>query len=291
MLSSFLVSDASLQYLGTDDSDYYPYPSSLKPVNGTDLSGTSVVGATYDSRDDAFRTNGAAIATVTVTYNALYLGMDWRHIGNLSMLMAGVLDFIKENDAPIVPVEISEFNANQQGSKVALDWTTASEVNSSKFEIEKKETGSNIFRSIEEVKAAGNSTTSQVYGPYYDYNVKYGNSYTYRLKMIDKDGTSSHSQERVVSLKGEAGTLTVVSVGPNPSKDKSELRLNLGSTMPLTIELYDMAGNQVKTIYTGSQVSGESRYEINVNGLSSGIYNIVVRSGEIQIIEPLSVVR
>ena len=66
---SFLVSDASLQYLGTDDSDYYPYPSSLKPVNGTDLSGTSVVGATYDSRDDAFRTNGAAIATVTVTYN------------------------------------------------------------------------------------------------------------------------------------------------------------------------------------------------------------------------------
>ena len=288
---SFLVSDASLQYLGTDDSDYYPYPSSLKPVNGTDLSGTSVVGATYDSRDDAFRTNGAAIATVTVTYNALYLGMDWRHIGNLSMLMAGVLDFIKENDAPIVPVEISEFNANQQGSKVALDWTTASEVNSSKFEIEKKETGSNIFRSIEEVKAAGNSTTSQVYGPYYDYNVKYGNSYTYRLKMIDKDGTSSHSQERVVSLKGEAGTLTVVSVGPNPSKDKSELRLNLGSTMPLTIELYDMAGNQVKTIYTGSQVSGESRYEINVNGLSSGIYNIVVRSGEIQIIEPLSVVR
>ena len=135
------------------------------------------------------------------------------------------------------------------------------------------------------------TTTSQVYGPYYDYNVKYGNSYTYRLKMIDKDGTSSHSQERVVSLKGEAGTLTVVSVGPNPSKDKSELRLNLGSTMPLTIELYDMAGNQVKTIYTGSQVSGESRYEINVNGLSSGIYNIVVRSGEIQIIEPLSVVR
>jgi hypothetical protein len=289
--TSFDVTDPSLQYLGTDDSDYYPMGSGLKPINGVDLSGTAEVGATYDSRDDDFKVNGAAIATVTVTYNTLYFGLDWRHMGELTKLLMGTLDFIEENGAPIVPVELSDFNARQQGSKVALDWKTSSEVNSSMFTIEKKEANTEIFRGIEEVSAAGNTTEEVLYGPYYDYNVRYGNSYTYRLKMTDKDGTSSYSEERVVNLSGTDGTIEVMSVGPNPSRDRSELRLNLGGNMPLTIELYDMAGNQVKTIYNGNQVSGESRYEIKVTDMSSGVYNIVIRSGEIQIIEPISVVK
>jgi len=109
--------------------------------------------------------------------------------------------------------------------------------------------------------------------------------------MTDKDGTSSYSEERVVNLRGTEGTIEVVSVGPNPSRDRSELRLNLVGNMEITIELYDMTGSQVKTIYSGNQLSGESRYEINVNDLVSGSYHIVVRSGEIQIIEPLTVVK
>jgi hypothetical protein len=280
-----------MQYLGVDDTDYYPMASGLKVVNGVDLSGTAQIGAYYDSKDDDFKVNGAAVATVTVTYNTLYFGLDWRHMGELTKLLMGVIDFIEENGAPIVPVELSEFNARQQGNKVALDWATSSEVNSSMFTIEKKDARTNLFTGIEEVSASGNTTEEKVYGPYYDYSVKYGNTYTYRLKMTDKDGTSSYSEERVVNLRGTEGTIEVVSVGPNPSRDRSELRLNLVGNMEITIELYDMTGSQVKTIYSGNQLSGESRYEINVNDLVSGSYHIVVRSGEIQIIEPLTVVK
>src|SRR5690606_34690248 len=148
--------DFSEQYLGNDEPMLHPVASGLKPINTGD-NGVAQVGLKYDEFEDDFKTNGAAIATVTVTYNTVYLGLDWRHLGNLHSVFSGLLDFINTNDAPIVPVELSEFNANQQSNKVVLDWSTESEVNSSRFAIEKREENSEIFKTIEEVSASGTS--------------------------------------------------------------------------------------------------------------------------------------
>lgn len=288
----FTVSDFTEQYLGADNPNYHPMASGLTPVNMGN-NGTASVGFKYDEIDDAnkFKTNAMGIATISVSYNTIYLGLDWRHFGNLTTLFAGVLDFIEANGAPIVPVELSDFNAGQQGNKVSIDWMTSSEVNSSRFEVERRMETGDIYKTIETVKAQGTSIVDQTYGPYFDYDVRYGNSYVYRLKMIDKDGSSEYSQERVVTMQGGEGNIEVISVGPNPLQTKSELRLNLSETMNVTIELYDIVGNQVSTIVNGTLTGGTNTIEINGNNLSNGLYNIVIRSGDIQIIEPITVVK
>ena len=286
----FTVNDFSEQYLGSDEPMLHPIASGLKPIN-TIGNGVSQVGMKYDEINDAFKTNAAAITTVTVTYNTVYLGLDWRHLGDLHSVFSGLLDFINTNDAPIVPVELSEFNAQQQSNKVVLDWSTESEVNSSRFAIEKRTENSEIFRTIEEVSASGTSVERKTYGPYYDYDVRFGNEYVYRLKMTDKDGTSDYSEERVVTMRGEGGMLEVISVGPNPVKAESVLKLNSSEVQELSVELYDVVGNQVSTLYRGNSIIGVQEIKINSNGLSSGVYNIVIRSGEQQIIEPISVVK
>jgi hypothetical protein len=295
--TKFTVSDVTEQYLVNPSSTFYhdlfhPTAAGLTPVN-MGGNGTASVGFKYDEISDAnkFKTNAMGIATISVTYNTIYLGLDWRHFGNLSTLFAGVLDFIEANGAPIVPVELSDFNAGQQGSKVSIDWMTSSEVNSSRFEVERRMETADIYNTIETVKAQGTSLTDQTYGPYFDYDVRYGNSYVYRLKMIDKDGSSEYSQEKVVTMKGGEGNIEVISVGPNPLQTKSELRLNLSETMNVTIELYDIVGNQVSTIINGTLTGGTNMIEINGNNLSNGLYNIVIRSGDIQIIEPITVVK
>ena len=61
--------------------------------------------------------------------------------------------------------------------------------------------------------------------------------------------------------------------------------------MNVTIELYDIVGNQVSTITNGTLRGGTNMIEINANNLSNGLYNIVIRSGDIQIIEPITVVK
>ncbi len=78
---------------------------------------------------------------------------------------------------------------------------TSSEINSSRFEVERRMETGDIYNKIESVEAQGTSTTEQTYGPYFDYGVRYGNSYVYRLKMIDKDGSSEYSQEKVVTIE------------------------------------------------------------------------------------------
>jgi hypothetical protein len=290
--TSFTVNDLTEQYLGADDVMYHPTANALKPINDGG-NGTSYVGFSYEqpSIDDEFKTNAMGIATVSVTNNTVYLGLDWRHFGNLTTLFAGVLDFIEANDAPIVPVELSDFNAEQQGTKVSIDWMTSSEINSNRFEVERRTENTEIYNTIETVEAQGTSTTEQNYGPYFDYGVRYGNSYVYRLKMIDKDGSSEYSQEKIVTMKGGEGNIEVISVGPNPLQTKSELRLNLSETMNVTIELYDVVGNQVSTIINGTLRGGTNMIEINGSNLSNGLYNIVIRSGDLQIIEPITVVK
>jgi hypothetical protein len=198
---------------------------------------------------------------------------------------------MEANGAPIVPVELSEFNARQQGNKVSIDWATESEVNSSRFEVERRDERGEIYRKIEEVEAAGTSISRRTYGPYNDYGVRYGNSYVYRLKMIDKDGTSDYSDERLVTMQGGAGKLEVISVGPNPLREQSTLRLNVSEPMQVVVELYDMVGNKVSNLHNGSMSQGENQIEIKGSTLSSGVYNIVIRSGEIQIVEPITVAK
>jgi hypothetical protein len=84
-----------------------------------------------------------------------------------------------------LPITLTDFKANVEGTVVVLEWITASEFNSSHFIVERSQTGSS-WEEIGLLPAAGNSTNTIRY-KIYDSTPLEGISY-YRLREIDNDG-------------------------------------------------------------------------------------------------------
>jgi hypothetical protein len=108
-----------------------------------------------------------------------------------------------------LPVTLERFWAVDNGSTVALNWTTVSEANSDKFTLQRSSNGFD-FETIYTVKAAGNSLERLQYthtddGPF-------GGLSYYRLIQTDYDG---QSQSWIASVRREGEDLPF-NVSPNP---------------------------------------------------------------------------
>src|SRR5690606_26440652 len=98
----------------------------------------------------------------------------------------------------VVPVELTAFTAAANDLNVTLNWTTATELNNSGFQVERS--NGSEFQVVGFV--AGHGTTTEVKNyTFVDQNVEAG-SYTYRLKQIDFDGSFEYSNNVEVEVLG-----------------------------------------------------------------------------------------
>lgn len=231
-----------------------------------------------------------SVVTNTIKYNSIYMAVDWRHFAKPQDVMRGVLDFLDHNGGYVLPVDLISFDAQQAGKRVDITWATSQELNSAKFEVEKS-LDNTTFQKISEVPAKGTSYNVVNYGPVQDFNVEFGKSYTYRLKMIDKDGSFNYSPTRTVVLQGEYGAISLGEVLPNPSNNESKLTLNLSNTTNLTIEIYNMAGTKVMTLFNGNKNAGTYELIVPSRELPQGAYTVVLTAGDVVITRQLNVVR
>jgi hypothetical protein len=122
---------------------------------------------------------------------------------------------------------------------VQLGWLTASEENSSHFEVERSSDGRN-FTTLATVNAQGNSSSPVTYAEA-DMSPLSATSY-YRLRMVDLDGTFSYSKTVAVS---SASAGLQVRAYPNPSKGSSvHLSESTGAKLRL-MGVTDMSGRAV----------------------------------------------
>ena len=232
----------------------------------------------------------SGVAATTLTRNVITMGVDWRHWANNEDIIRTSVDFIEKNGGTIIPVELTNFDARAIGTRVELNWQTASEYNSDKFEIEKTtktEAGYGIFRKFSEEQAAGRSAEPQNYGPIVDNDVEYGTTYAYRLKMIDLTGEYEYSEVREVAI-GETDGAWLGEAMPNPVSTMSEIAYTANGAV--TIELYDMSGKLVKVLFDGT-ASGASRLTLNAGELTSGRYNLVLKSAGLTLTRNINVVK
>ncbi|HRP03214.1 MAG TPA: T9SS type A sorting domain-containing protein, partial [Candidatus Kapabacteria bacterium] len=275
--------------------DSYPMPALMNIVEGGE--GLSKMAIRYNSTQnnewpDAARIGG--VGTTTLQSNVLYVGIDWRHFGDVEGVLRGTFDFAEGNGGIVVPVELMSFDATAIGQRVELNWRTASEQNSSRFEVERADvtaSGTSSYVKIDEVPAAGNSSIISNYGPIIDNGVHYGNTYNYRLKMIDLDGKFDYSDVKTVTLGGTEGKAWLASVKPNPVNSSSILEYGLGEGMTIEINIYDASGKLVKNLYSGMQTVGSHSLNLGANNLSSGSYTIVMNVGETILTQTITVVK
>jgi hypothetical protein len=275
--------------------DMFPQPALMNIVESGD--GLSQMAFRYNKVQNDEWPDIARIAGVTSSNlysNVVYLGLDWRHFGDIEKVLRGSFDYVEGNNGIIIPVDLLSFDARQVGSRVDVNWSTASEQNTARFEVERADvnsTGTSNYVKIDEMSAAGNSSVIKHYGPVVDNKVSYGNTYSYRLKTLDRDGSHSYSGEQIVTMTGISGAAWLGNAIPNPASNDSKVSYRMSESGSVRISMYDASGKEVAVLFDGTQTSGDHELNLRVGSYTSGSYTLVLQSGNIHLTTPLTIVK
>lgn len=179
----------------------------------------------------------------------------------------------------MLPVQLTLLSAHLEEKNAWVVWQTASEINSSHFEIERSLDAQN-FEFIGSVKAAINSQTIEQYA-FQDAGVadKFVGSdrIYYRLKMIDQDGQYSYSKTVFINPHLEASE---VQIQPNPFHEELSINYQALAEENVNIEVRDLFG---KVVFSKQYVAQKGS---NVFGLNQsmvalpGLYILSVNNGQ-----------
>ncbi len=182
-----------------------------------------------------------------------------------------------ENANPL-PVKLSSFTARGSRNDVLLNWTTASEINSAHFDIQRSADGK-TFETVSTISAKGNSTASTSYS-FNDMNALENKSALYyRLHMVDRDGSSEESEVRLV-VNNRMASETHITTYPNPVTQLLNVRIDAPGAANAIIRIFDLFGKEIKsqqaTLNTGTNEIGLA----DLSDIQPGVYIIKIISGE-----------
>lgn len=167
--------------------------------------------------------------------------------------------------AAALPVKLVDFTATAKGCTAALKWHTASEQNAAHYEMEVSDNGYE-FNRAGIVKAMGTTSVDQYYS--FNYNMKPGTTWFFRLKMVDLDGSFAYSQIQKASCNDLS---TGIIIAPNPVVSSVNISgMDAGAN---TIIIQDVKGRQVQRL----SISGRET-TIDCSTYAPGIYNISIES-------------
>jgi|GEM_PF-1258477 len=173
-----------------------------------------------------------------------------------------------------LPVTLVSFNATALKDKVVLLWSTATEVNSSVFEVQRSINGTN-FKTIGAVPASGNSSMLQNYvfndlqGIVFKGRVVY-----YRIIEKDLDGKEFYTETRTVKIPKDYNSLHLVY---NPVRNEAILKYESISRENIQLSVVDHLGRVVIVLQQAVQ-PGINEIRIKTEKLVSGIYEVVLRN-------------
>jgi len=154
--------------------------------------------------------SGGTVNIISYFGNTLYVGGGF---SNMNIRERNGLAVFTDN--PFLPVNWQNFKATRIKNKAYLKWSTATETDNERFDVERSTDNSN-FSFTGTVKGAGTSLVSQHYSFEEDIEEHHlGVSHLYyRLKQIDFNGKYDYSKTEVIELDKE---LIGYSVYPNPT--------------------------------------------------------------------------
>lgn len=182
------------------------------------------------------------------------------------------LSWRKEEQIIPLPVELVSFKAVNQHGAARLTWTTASEKDNDRFEIERSLNGKS-FTKIGEVAGNGTSCTALNYS-FADARPAAGANY-YRLRQVDYDGTSTYSKTTIVTFAARKAGEPIAQVFPTMATDKVTVAL-LATVQSAEVMVMDASG---KAVAQYSRVT-DTELVLPVQNLKAGMYFVTVSDGE-----------
>lgn len=173
-----------------------------------------------------------------------------------------------------LPVNLLSFEGQVSDRSILLNWKTSDEVNNKGFEIQFKRNDMSDYKTADFVMAKTGSSLINTY----EYTLKnlVPAQYTLRLKQVDIDNKFSYSNE--IQLNIISDKLQAV-LYPNPNQGYSHVSIYNPQSQRVTVELYDVLGKQLRTVFNDNSKQGPLNMNISTDSLGRGSYYIVVRAG------------
>lgn len=217
----------------------------IRIVPATSINGTSVLGGTasdiggVDDNDPSFTNN----------HDAFQMAINDQGSGS-----------------SLLPVELVSFRLNPCDNKsVMLSWTTAREFNTSHFIVERTNQ-ERSFTAIGIVNAVGFSHNINTYS-YNDLEAIDANTYYYRLKIVDFDGTYSYSNTIALSFIQESTPITVY---PNPVKPGNVITIDTEQDLH-NVTISDISGRMALPLEANN-----CNHFIIPDNINSGGYILII---------------
>ncbi len=269
----------------------YPFvleaPSSTKALPGN--VSTSVATVTFPASEsgDLVQINDYnGSGSINGFFYVSYFGFDNTNVNAMFYGTNAVNNYPNDSRAEAqvaLPVTLVDFEAKKLNDKSSiLSWTTASESNSSHFNLQRS-TDKNAWTSFGKVNAQGNSQIIKNY-EFVDENVYNGAdarlTVYYRLQMVDLDGQTKVSPfESVVFGKG-ADTGREIIAYPNPASDGIKVEWDIDqANQPTSIELFDIDGKLVYTAKVDPN-SNQEYIDFSFTDVQSGLYLLRLVNGK-----------
>jgi uncharacterized repeat protein (TIGR01451 family) len=187
----------------------------------------------------------------------------------------------------LVPVELSSFSAQSQGTRVTLQWMTQSETENLGFHLLRADTEAGPYSQVttELIKGAGTSSSSHSY--HFD-DLTAAGSRTYFYKLVDVDFNGQLSLHGPIHVTVALPTSNVLEQNfPNPFNPSTRIRFILKETGTATLSIFNVKGEQVRELLHEQKSAGAYMVEwdgMDQNGrqVPSGMYFYSLRIGSFE---------
>ena len=185
---------------------------------------------------------------------------------NDSYNVAGLagLSYARFSPPITLPVVFSGYDVKCNDKGALVSWSTSSELNSSKFEIQRSTNGTD-WKTIGTVASAGNSNEQRSY-QYLD--ISGGGSAQYRIRQVDLDGEYTYTSIRLTNCKNSVFDVILY---PVPVNDLLHVVVKSEMNIQTELKIIDMTGRTV-SIINAQLNKGSTNIQIPTLKLPAGQY-------------------
>lgn len=151
----------------------------------------------------------AITATPNIVPNTTYYFREW---GSTASNLDIGMTYPSLLTAGVLPIKLSGFTVSREDKRVKLEWSTASEQNNDRYEIQRSSDGK-TWSTIASIKGQGTTAASNTYKVYDDSPLSGLNYYV--IKQYDVNGHSYQSEVKILRMPD---VKSIIFVSPNPSR-------------------------------------------------------------------------
>ena len=176
-----------------------------------------------------------------------------------------------------IPVELISFEASVNGTSVSLNWITATELNNSGFQIERRTNNSGWIK-VGFVPGNGTSIEPKSYN-FIDKNILPG-FYNYRINQIDFNGSINYYNLTETIEISVPEVFDLAQNYPNPFNPITTIKYSIAKLAQVKLVVFNSIGEEIITLVNEVKQPGSYSVQFDAMTVSSGVYFYKLIAGD-----------